>query len=66
MPNTYIIMDDQASILELKAKIRQLVEALQANQIFHTPLALSRKPGRKWDEYEIDAINRTRAALSKE
>lgn len=40
-----------------------LRDALLANQIFHTPIALRRRGG-QWDEYEIDAINRTREALA--
>lgn len=46
-----------------KALIIELVEALQANGIFHTPIALRRR-GCHWDEYEMDAINRTREAIN--
>ncbi len=41
-------------------KIKDLMDAVEANLVFHTPVALSRKPGRQWDEYEMDAINRTK------
>lgn len=44
-------------------QLRQLRDALLANQVFHTPIALRRRGG-EWDEYEIDAINRTREALA--
>lgn len=40
-------------------------EALRANQVFHTPVALRRKPSGQWDEFEQDAITRTRAALER-
>ena len=43
--------------------LRQLHDALLANQVFHTPVALRRRGG-QWDEYELDAIKRTREALS--
>ena len=41
----------------------EMKEALEANRIFHTPLEL-RKHGGKWDEYQLDAIHRTRDALT--
>ena len=44
--------------------LEQLIDALRANGIFYTPIAL-RKNGREWDEFQIDAINRTRNALEK-
>lgn len=43
--------------------LKLCAEALQANGIFHTPLQL-RKNGHPWDDYQIDAINRTSEALS--
>ena len=43
--------------------VSQLVDALRANGVFHTPLAL-RRHGKPWDEYEMDAINRTREAIA--
>lgn len=46
------------------AKNTQLMDALRANQVFHTPIALRRKATGEWDEYEIDAISRTRDALA--
>ena len=46
-----------------KDLIKQLVNALKANGVFHTPIQL-RKNGHPWDEYQIDAINRTREALN--
>lgn len=46
----------------LKKQITGLREALQANGIFHTPIAL-RKNGASWDEYQLDAISRTKHAL---
>lgn len=49
--------------LSLDAVISQLRDALLANQIFHTPIALRRRGG-QWDEYEMDAIRRTREALA--
>lgn len=39
-----------------------IMDALRANQVFHTPIALRRRGG-QWDEYEMDAIKRTRAVL---
>jgi mRNA degradation ribonuclease J1/J2 len=48
---------------ELSAAVVKMREALKANGVFHTPMAL-RKNGHDWDEYQIDAINRTREALS--
>ena len=43
-------------------------DALEANGVFHTPIALRRKlavDGRcQWDEFEIDAITRTRETLA--
>ena len=50
-----------------KANARRalLFEAVRANQVFHTPVALWRKlPKMEWDEYELDAIRRTNEALS--
>lgn len=44
--------------------IQTLLDALRANGVFHTPLALRRKGGKPWDEYEIDAIRRTRDAVA--
>lgn len=42
--------------------IKEMREALQANQIFHTPI-MRLKLGREWDEFESDAITRTKACL---
>lgn len=55
---------DQLEICHLRIFNQELVEALRANLIFHTPLALlnNNKP---WDEYQMDAINRTKEALAK-
>lgn len=50
---------------ELTNRLEAAREALEANRVFYTPIALSRKPGRAWDEYEIDAIERTKVALSQ-
>lgn len=47
-----------------RRKVEVAMDALRANQVFHTPIALSRKLDRQWDEYEADAINRTKAALT--
>ena len=46
------------TILEL---LNQLRDALLANQVFQTPIA-NRRRG-QWDEYELDAIKRTREGL---
>lgn len=43
-------------------RIKRLEEALSANRVFHTPIALRRRGG-KWDEYELDAIRRTREEI---
>ena len=45
--------------------LAQVRDALLANQVFHTPIALRRKGGElpQWDEYEYDAIRRTRETL---
>ena len=40
----------------------EMREALEANRVFHTPLEL-RKHGGEWNEYQRDAIYRTRDAL---
>lgn len=40
----------------------EMREALEANQVFHTPLEL-RKHGGEWNEYQWDAVRRTRDAL---
>ena len=47
---------------KFKEKTKELVDALQANQVFHTPIALRRRGG-QWDEYELDAIQRTKDVL---
>lgn len=51
-------------IIELKNLLKEAQDALRANQVFHTPIAL-RQNGKEWNEYQIDAINRTREVLSK-
>lgn len=48
---------DRADLIEM------LTDALQANGVFHTPIALRRRGG-QWDDYELDAIRRTREALA--
>lgn len=48
---------------QLREGLKLCAEALQANGIFHTPLQL-RKNGHPWDDYQIDAINRTSETLS--
>lgn len=46
--------------------VEELLDALKSNAVFHTPIALRRKlPISEWDEYEADAISRTRAAIEK-
>lgn len=50
---------DLDRLVRLVAEMR---EALEANQVFHTPLEL-RKHGGEWNEYQLDAIHRTRDAL---
>jgi len=40
----------------------EMREALEANRVFHTPLEL-RKHGGEWNEYQLDAVHRTRHAL---
>lgn len=52
------------AVLPDTTKVMAMVDALRANQVFHTPVALRRRGG-QWDEYEIDAINRTREALAQ-
>lgn len=47
-----------------KELIAEMRDALQANGVFHTPIH-RRLLGREWDEYEADAIMRTKAALAK-
>lgn len=47
-----------------KEFIRECIDALQAQNVFHTPLALSRKKNREWDEYETDAIKRQKKCLA--
>lgn len=53
-----------AEIQKLKDQLEEAKDALRANLIFHTPVMM-RKLGRSWDEYEQDAINRTRKFLGK-
>lgn len=53
-----------SDVNELQKLVIDMRNALQANQIFHTPLAL-RKNGKEWDEYQADAINRTKDCLAK-
>lgn len=50
-------------VVELQNDLAEAKLALRANQVFHTPVALRRKPDRQWDEYEMDAIKRTKAVL---
>lgn len=44
---------------------KMLIDAIKANQVFHTPYVM-RCLGRDWNEYEIDAIKRSREALNSE
>lgn len=51
-------------------KLKKLCEkqalALQANGIFHTPVAKSKLTSfGDWDEYQLDAIDRTRDCQEK-
>lgn len=50
----------QSELLELINSARL---ALLANGVFHTPVALRKSGNAEWDEYQIDAINRTRNFL---
>lgn len=52
----------RARIEDSEARIKRLEEALSANRVFHTPIALRRRGG-EWDEYELDAIRRTREEI---
>jgi len=47
----------------LESLIRIMREALQANQVFHTPLERLRRHD-EWDAYQQDAIKRTLDALA--
>ena len=38
--------------------------ALLANGVFHTPVALRQSGQTEWNEYQIDAINRTKDFLA--
>lgn len=51
---------DHTPVQDVSSMVR---DALMTNQVFHTPVALRRRGG-QWDEYEQDAITRTREALS--
>lgn len=56
----------QADLKTLSNLFVECVQALKANGVFHTPIALRRKrPDTEWNEYEMDAINRTKTALAK-
>jgi hypothetical protein len=57
--------DARAETTDQSARITELTEALEANQVFHTPIAKRRKPGGEWDEYESEAITMTLTALGK-
>jgi hypothetical protein len=67
-----VIVDSQSGAEEIKDLMikklqKQLFDAhdaLRANQVFHTPIAM-RKNGNEWDEYQVDAINRTKECLEK-
>ena len=50
-------------ITKLKEQLHEAKLALQANQVFHTPIALRKTGQEEWDEYQIDAINRTKEVL---
>lgn len=57
------IKDLETRLHQSEASREEMRAALQANGIFHTPIAL-RKNGGEWDEYQLDAISRTKKALS--
>lgn len=60
-----IIVDQSRELTALRAEYRELADALEANKVFHTPIAKRRKPSKEWDDYENEAIIMTRAALAK-
>ncbi len=47
----------------LRRLVAEMRDALKANQVFHTPLELKKRGG-QWNEFELDAVRRTRDALA--
>lgn len=71
-PDFSIVIDRQSlslpvsaamAISRASAALTEAYDALKANQVFHTPLAKGLRRGRQWNEYEADAVDRTRRAL---
>lgn len=54
-------MISQSELLDLINSARL---ALLANGVFHTPVALRKSGNAEWDQYQIDAIHRTRNFLA--
>jgi hypothetical protein len=57
--------EQAARILALEQVNGEQREALEAFGVFVTPIALSRKKDRQWDEFEMDAIKRRNVCLSR-
>jgi hypothetical protein len=56
--------EGSAEVVALRKRIEGLSEALRANAVFHTPVAKAKLTSfGEWDEYQRDAIDRTKEAL---